>query len=204
MTAAQPIIYINSWPGVGKHTIAEMIKKQMEGKIRVVHNHHHIDLAGSILPRSSADYLQLRKRLRAVLFDTLATCYETFEHTYIFTDFQTANESGTSVAKEYQHGAERRGCTFVPVVLSCETSENERRMRSPDRVQLVTGVGGGRGKGMLLDTEILKSYRKRGEIYRFEGSAAAAQLELDVTHLSPAQAAAKIIEHVESVTDRSE
>ena len=31
-----PIIYINSWPGVGKHTIAKELEKQMNGKARVV------------------------------------------------------------------------------------------------------------------------------------------------------------------------
>lgn len=31
-----PIIYINSWPGVGKHTIAKELERQMEGKGRVV------------------------------------------------------------------------------------------------------------------------------------------------------------------------
>ena len=33
---ALPIIYINSWPGVVKHTIANEIEKQMEGIVRVV------------------------------------------------------------------------------------------------------------------------------------------------------------------------
>ena len=32
----QPMIYINSWPGVGKHTIAKELDKQMGGKVRVV------------------------------------------------------------------------------------------------------------------------------------------------------------------------
>lgn len=31
-----PIIYINSWPGVGKHTIAKELERRMEGKGRVV------------------------------------------------------------------------------------------------------------------------------------------------------------------------
>ena len=33
---AHPIIYINSWPGVGKHTIAKELEKQLNGKARVV------------------------------------------------------------------------------------------------------------------------------------------------------------------------
>lgn len=33
---AQPIILINSWPGVGKHTIAKELEKMMNGKARLV------------------------------------------------------------------------------------------------------------------------------------------------------------------------
>lgn len=33
---ALPIIYINSWPGAGKYTVARELEKQMDGKVRVV------------------------------------------------------------------------------------------------------------------------------------------------------------------------
>ena len=75
-----PIVYINSWPGVGKHTIAKELEKQMGGKLRVVRNHLHIDLAGAIVPRGSTDYLGLRSELRSVLFRTLATSYDTYDY----------------------------------------------------------------------------------------------------------------------------
>jgi len=32
----QPFIYINSWPGVGKHTIAKDLERQKHGEARVV------------------------------------------------------------------------------------------------------------------------------------------------------------------------
>ena len=49
---------------------------------------------------------------------------------------------------------------------------------------------------MLLDTTVLRRFRKRGEIHRFRNPQ---ELELDVTTLSPVQAAQKVLEHVESV-----
>ena len=110
---------------------------------------------------------------------------------YIFTDFQTNNESGTSVAKEYQSAAKWRGCAFVPVNLTCQVAENERRIRSAERLDLVA-----RGKGMLTDCEILRKYRATSEIYQFHCPEA---LSLDVTKLSPSQAANQILQHIEKV-----
>lgn len=200
-----------------------------------VRNHLHIDLAGAILPRTSPDYLELRRKLRSALFDTLAASQDTFgytyvklpppqkpfcyfkkksifpppfgprknssisltqpppqNHSYIFTDFQTGNEEGASVATEYATAAKKRGCAFVPVVLTCAEAENERRMRWPERLELVEG-----GMGMLVDTDVLKGFRARGEIYRFQGPE---QLVLDVSEISPAQAAERILQHVGLVT----
>lgn len=47
--------------------------------------------------------------------------------------------------------------------------------------------------GMLVDTDVLKGFRARGEIYRFQGPE---QLVLDVSEISPAQAAERILQHV--------
>lgn len=85
--------------------------------------------------------------------------------------------------------AERRRCPFIPVILACQLAENERRIQSPERLELVAG-----GKGMLLDTKILNGFRKRGEIHSFQ---AQEELVLDITNLQPAEAAARILKHVE-------
>ncbi|MCJ1269785.1 hypothetical protein MMC22_009678, partial [Lobaria immixta] len=104
----------------------------------------------------------------------------------------TGNKEGASVATEYATAAKKRGCAFVPVVLTCAEAENERRMRWPERLELVEG-----GMGMLVDTDVLKGFRARGEIYRFQGPG---QLVLDVSEISPAQAAERILQHVGLVT----
>lgn len=64
-------------------------------------------------------------------------------------------------------------------------------MCSPERTELVAG-----GKGMLLDTNVLKGFRKKGEIYRFK---CAEELELDVTVLTALEAAERILAHVQAV-----
>ena len=111
---------------------------------------------------------------------------------YIFTDFQSTDEVGSSVAEEYADAAKRRGCIFVPIILSCDTAENRQRMRSAERLR-----SGADGQGILLDTTILMDIRGHEHIYRFKR---AEELLLDVTSLKPKEAAGKILEHVKSVT----
>ncbi|RDL38337.1 uncharacterized protein BP5553_02677 [Venustampulla echinocandica] len=133
-----PFIYLNSWP-------------------RLIHSHQHIDLAGTVLPRSSPQYQQLRFQLRQVLFQTLAAASDTFEFMYIFTNFQSDNELGRKVVGHYAEAAKARGCTFIPVVLTCDIAMNTQRIRSQERLRLLA-----ERKGMLLDTVLLSEMREKG------------------------------------------
>ncbi|KAL8938577.1 MAG: hypothetical protein Q9211_003144 [Gyalolechia sp. 1 TL-2023] len=133
----QPFIYINSWLGVGKHTIARALATQLGPNVRIVHNHLHIDLAEAILPRSSADYEDLRRGLREV---TLRTLIE--------------------IAEEYRSAALNRRCIFIPIILDCDVEENARRMMSVDRV--ARGQGMFHSAELLREMR-----RRGGEIYSF-------------------------------------
>ncbi|KAI1003524.1 hypothetical protein K3495_g4683 [Podosphaera aphanis] len=187
----KPFIYINGWPGSGKHTTAKALERHLAGKARVVHNHLHIDLAGAIVPRTSPEYYHLRQRLRDVYFQTLAAASETFDYIYIFTDSQTNDPVGREVTVHYANAASERGCTFIPVVLVCEEEENLRRLRSQERLTLAKG-----GKGLLLDTDLLKGFRGQGEILRWPCKEL---LVIDVTHIGVAEVVLKIIKHLELV-----
>ena len=112
-------------------------------------------------------------------------------NSYVLTDFQTTNAEGVSVASEYLAAAKKRGCTFVPIILDCQIDENERRMRSPARLHLVD-----EGQSMLSDTDVLKIYRGRGDIYKFQ---CPEQLVLNVSEMSHVQAAEVIIQHMRFV-----
>ncbi|KAH6723604.1 hypothetical protein BKA61DRAFT_686227 [Leptodontidium sp. MPI-SDFR-AT-0119] len=187
----RPYIYINSWPGIGKHTIAKALEVQLCGVGRIVHNHQHIDLVGALLPRSSLQYQQARRDVRAVIFNSLATLPDTFNYIYIFTDCQTDNELGRSVVEEYKTAAQSRQCDFFPIVLTCDPKTNAQRIRSTERLDLVKS-----GKGMLVDASVLEKMRDDGSIFKADCPEI---LELDVTTLSPQEAASKILEHMESI-----
>lgn len=187
----QPFIYINGWPGSGKHTTAKALEQRLLGKARVVHNHLHIDLAGAILPRTSPGYYELRQQLRDVFFQTLAAASETFEYIYIFTDSQTNDPVGRGVTSHFARAASDRGCAFIPVVLICEEEENLRRLRSQERLDLAQG-----GKGLLLDTDLLKEFRDQGEILKWPCKEL---LVIDVTHICVNEVVEKIIKHLERI-----
>lgn len=185
----QPFIYINGWPGSGKHTTARALEKRLAGKARVVHNHLHIDLAGAILPRTSPGYYQLREQLREVFFQTLAAASETFDYIYIFTDSQTNDPVGRGVTSHFAQAASERGCNFVPIVLICEEEENLKRLRSQERLDLAES-----GRGLLLDTELLRGFRKKGEILKWPCKEL---LVIDVTNTGVDDVVKKIIDHLQ-------
>lgn len=79
----------------------------------------------------------------------------------------------------------------MPVILTCRVDENERRIQSSERVEKVAA-----GKGMLLDTTLLRKMRDRGEIYEFQ---CPGQLKVDISDLRPEEVAEKIARHVGAV-----
>lgn len=187
----QPFIYINGWPGSGKHTTAKALEQELRGRARVVHNHLHIDLAGAILPRTSPEYYQLRQQLREVFFKTLAAASETFEYIYIFTDSQTNDPIGRNVTSHFAQAASDRGCAFIPVVLLCDEEENLRRLRSQERLNLAKS-----GMGLLLDTDLLKGFRGQGEILKWPCKEL---LVIDVTNTTVDDVVKIILKHLELV-----
>lgn len=110
---------------------------------------------------------------------------------YIFTDCQSDSDGGPEVVAEYIQAAKSRGCTFVPIVLTCEYKVNEERMTSQERKDLVAG-----GKGMTLDTTVLQRIHSHMTIYK---PRCPELLELDVTDLRTKEAAARILEHLRGI-----
>jgi hypothetical protein len=91
---------------------------------------------------------------------------------------------GWEVVNQHAQAANSKGCLFIPVVLSYEAAENERRIRSQERLDLF------KGSGKMLDTAILKDMRERGTLGRWECKEL---LKIDVTTLEPEEIAANHI-----------
>ncbi|KAJ5579503.1 uncharacterized protein N7459_005488 [Penicillium hispanicum] len=184
--SCRPIVHINGFPGVGKLTIARQLLAQLPS-VKLVHNHLLVNPADAVLHRSQPGYQTLRRAIRTALFSTLVTEPATFDTSYIFTDFQTDDELGTAVCAEYRCTAEARGAALVPIVLLCDEETNLQRVASSDRETYLK----------LTDVALVAQFRREKNVHRF--SEHANYLELDVTTLSPAEAATRIAEHVRKV-----
>ncbi|KAJ5494159.1 hypothetical protein N7463_010246 [Penicillium fimorum] len=183
-TTPHPLIYLNAFPGAGKLTVAQHLVARVahSANIKLVHNHLLINPADAVLHRTQPGYQSLRHALRAAVFASLTTEPETFNTTYLFTDFQTKNEQGASVCAEYAQAAKDRGCLLIPVVLTCNEDENIKRITQSDREK----------HAKLMDVELLKTFRK-GSVFEF--SDRKEFLKIDVTHLEPEEVARIIWEH---------
>lgn len=82
--------------------------------------------------------------------------------------------------------AKARGSQFVPILITCDEQENVRRIQGVERAISTK----------LTDSELLVQWRQEVDpppVYLFKDEQA--RLELDVTRLSPEQAAEAIWEH---------
>ncbi|KAF5658764.1 aaa atpase family [Fusarium circinatum] len=181
---ALPIIHINGFPGQGKLTIARKLVellKPYNGKL--VHNHLLIDPVGAILPRSSPDYQPTRSAVRSVIFDALAVSRDTMGSVYVFTDFQSNDDIGRGVMAEYCNMAARRGCTVLPITVTCSKEENLRRLSSSERVL----------HEKLTDTALVAYLRDNAVTYQWSDDPL--HMEIDVTELEADAVARIIYEH---------
>lgn len=180
-----PIIHMNGFPGTGKLTIARILLAMFrDSSVKLVHNHLLINAADAVLRRDQPGYQNLRRQIRSAVFDSLINEESTHSSAYIFTDCQTANELGVAVCEEYRDCASKRGCDFVPITLFCDEETNLARLAGDDRS----------AQGKLVDTALLKRFRREGELYTFDDHPMG--LRLDVSRTSAEEAARAIFDYL--------
>ncbi|KAF6827929.1 hypothetical protein CMUS01_08786 [Colletotrichum musicola] len=186
-----PIIHINGFPGTGKLTIARILLGLFrDGAAKLVHNHLLINPADAVLDRDQPGYQKLRRQIRSAVFESLVDEESTYSSAYIFTDCQTGNELGVAVCEEYRECASRRGCDFVPITLCCDEETNLARL-----------AGDGRSaQGKLIDTALLRRFRREGELYTFDDHPTG--LRLDVSRMSAEEAARAIFDYLVEIAPR--
>lgn len=176
---------MNGFPGTGKLTIARILLAMFrDSSVKLVHNHLLINAADAVLRRDQPGYQNLRRQIRSAVFDSLINEESTHSSAYIFTDCQTANELGVAVCEEYRDCASKRGCDFVPITLFCDEETNLARLAGDDRS----------AQGKLVDTALLKRFRREGELYTFDDHPMG--LRLDVSRTSAEEAARAIFDYL--------
>ncbi|KAG4289877.1 hypothetical protein FPRO06_04699 [Fusarium proliferatum] len=180
-------IYINSYPGIGKLTIAKELQQLLPDS-KVYHNHLLIDPVDALVERSSAGYHEMRTGLRRHVLNEVATSEYTKGKTWIFTDAREASAAGEMGAKDYEAAARKRGVSFISIVLECEIEENIRRAMSSKRSQSISAK--------FTDETLLRPILEKEKIYRFGNEN---ELVLNVTKLSSNESALRIKEHVDQL-----
>ncbi|KAK8108853.1 hypothetical protein PG984_014654 [Apiospora sp. TS-2023a] len=127
----RPLIHINGFPGVSKHTVALFQAHNLSA--RMVDSQLLIDPADAVLKRTEHGYQALLRALRFDLFETLTENHATHDNMYIFTDSQCTDIIGASTCAEYIVAARQRRCDLVSVVLSCDEATNLERLASKDQ-----------------------------------------------------------------------
>ena len=176
------IVHINSYPGVGKLTIARALVALIGG--RILDNHTIYNVALSLTEPKSDAYFEALRAVRKVAFDLVLRLpvdepvVLTNAH---FVDSDWGNENWDAVSALSQE----RGVPLFVVVLSCSPEENARRMRSEGR----------------------EAKRKPRDPAKFNGNANGRPLldrdgdytlRLDVTHLTASEAAERIAAWLDS------
>lgn len=176
-------------------------------KAKIVSNHLLIDPVAAVFDRTAEEYQPLRRVLvstapiptssasisdtvlqRKEVLKSIATARSTSDVTWIFTDQQSSDDLGSSSARDYQDAAAVRGSPFVSIILHCGLDENLKRAAGGDR-----GIG---SNTKLTNLGILRSIREGEDIFHFRDEY---ELELDVTLLSPSEAASEIHHHITKV-----
>ncbi|KAE9381977.1 hypothetical protein N431DRAFT_440779 [Stipitochalara longipes BDJ] len=200
-TATPPpfILLLNSFPGVGKLTIARNIRDLLSQattgpvtgpQIRLLDNHIIIDLVSAIEPKRNADHHRLRKACRDLAFSALQLPLD--DLVILMTSCLSETEEGRDQFEEILAIAQARSCPMVVVNLVCELEENGRRVECEERKKSVDGIE----KGKLTDRGLLEKFHAEYELLdlgRLDGGAVRLLCgELETTNLS-AQAATEMV-----------
>lgn len=183
------IIALIGFPGVGKYTIAKELARLMPAM--VVDNHYCnnviFPLAGHGWGDRCADQVwdQIDK-VRQVVMETIATISPS-EASFIFTGvLRDTDDSDFATYQLWASTATKRQALFVPVVLTCDLAENQRRVVSEGRAELMK----------------LTKPEKIAHIHETERVLIPTHthsLQLETTNLSVEQVVAQIMAHVEAL-----
>ncbi|KAG9416998.1 hypothetical protein AC1031_001382 [Aphanomyces cochlioides] len=184
---APVLVYFIGWPGTGKKTIGKALQKTLPGA-RFISNHHIIDLAGAIVGAQGREFYQsVRAAIHAnameLLFENLKTNPAT-SRLAIVTGSHAGGEHDLGVFQRVHEAAKRHEIRVIGILLDCDLEENKRRLVTDERI----------GK-KLTRTDELQLFHTTRTIYEQVPH----PLRLNVTHLSPEEAAAVIWTHVVDV-----
>lgn len=175
-------LYLIGFAGTGKYTIAKELGKF---DYKIVDNHlinnpifSLLDLDG-VTPIPENAWEAIRK-IREVVLNFIS---QQPPSDYVFTNVLLEDEEDRAFYDSMQNEAEARGSIFVPIKLCISSVEHERRISHPERQAKFKAMS-------ISKRDIQKGLLNMNHPHL---------QELDVTHLTAAQAASTILEFVEGI-----
>ncbi|QYG91005.1 hypothetical protein HC251_00195 [Iamia sp. SCSIO 61187] len=187
------VVHLLGYPGTGKRTVGAALVASVprdEHRFVLVDNHLtgkavlaalDTDSAVPIDPRVWTYVHDLRVHVLAAIEEMAPAGWS-----YVFTNYVVEEKPSPTLAR-LRALAEARRSTYVPVVLHCGPDELRRRVVGPDRAAHHKWTD---PDGVMADVAGLTLVRPDSPHL----------LDLDVTHLTPPEAAARVLAHVRAVT----
>jgi hypothetical protein len=125
------------------------------------------------------------RAVAAIVRDTIVTISPP-DWSFVFTNYVADIPADRAQYPLLAECAAARGSVFVPVCLTVDLDELLRRTVLPERV----------GSNKITSPELTRRLVEERGLYRPEY---AKRLDLDVTHVSPAAAATRIVEHADAL-----
>lgn len=129
--AAQPIILLNGWPGVGKDTVAETLSLLIgDNKASLLDWGKGRGESFQAIPDNDE---VAQKTQRDACFADQVEHPSTFSKMIICTDCLSDTPLGRRLAQDFQVVAKRANRLLVPIYLECQVEENMRRLQEAER-----------------------------------------------------------------------
>jgi adenylylsulfate kinase-like enzyme len=176
------MIYLVGLAGTGKYTIAKAIATQYDYK--VVDNHLLSNPLYSLLPKGGAknppegtsDKIQ---RIRNVVFEFMR---EDLKSNYVLTNQLLENKYHHEIYQQVLTLASKRKSLFIPVTLTVSKEERAKRIVQADRA------------ARFKITDVQETYKPPRAIKLQHPNL----FTLDVSDLTPSEAAKKIMDHIDA------
>jgi adenylate kinase family enzyme len=179
------VVQLLGYPGTGKYTVARELVRQMEAagrSSRLLDNHASANLVLSLVPTPTSgipdDVMDRIVQVREAVLATLETLTPR-DWSIVFTNFPP-DAARARALDRHRELAERRGSSFLPVLLECDPDEVLRRVVDAERAERHKLVDPARMAEILADPVPLPPWDR---VHR-----------LDVTSRPPAEAARAILE----------
>lgn len=182
-------IYLIGFPGTGKFTVAQEMMARADHTFKLVDNHFINNVIFSLIETDGKTKLSPFvwgnvEIVRDVVLSTIQNLSPP-PMNFLLTNNLADNAGDTDLYQRIESIFAARKALFVPVILTCEIAEHEKRMAHESRAL----------RHKETNPEAAARYHKEGMV-RFEHPH---KFEIDVTTMPPAQTADLILERLHSL-----